>query len=190
MFTSDEKYLKYLINHNLSASQFLFCYLLATKEWNQKFLIRYTKEVEILPTDDIEELIERGYLHNFNRAGEYYDDLLAPTDMFKDSLFIDADDAFEQLWKTYPMHLQSLINGTRVLAKTTNLGKDNLKIKYVKAIGKDLQKHQLVMEALTWAISKEKVNVGIEKFILNHIWDDWLLEKDDNPNEYGHINVG
>lgn len=187
MFINDEKYLKFLIENRLNANQFLFCYLLATVNRNHKYMVRYTKEVSLLSADEVSDLVERGYLADMNSPGETYHDMYIVLDKFKDLLFIDSEVAFEAVWKKYPRYLQERINGKEVSAKTTGLGKDGLAHKYGKYIGNDIQKHERVLEALDWAIDNGKVTLGIEKFVLNHIWDDWLMEKEERRNnEHGN----
>lgn len=187
MFINDEKYFKFLINNNMTAEQFLFCYALSTIDRNHKFINRYVSEVNSLTDQEFNDLVERGYMLDFNADGHKYHDSLVVTDKFKESIIVDEEDAFNELWKTYPMRLQQGINGNYPMAKTTEMGKEALQRKYAKYISSDMQKHLRVMEVLKWFKERQKITVGIEKFVKNQLWEDWEteMEADSGGNEFG-----
>ena len=187
MFINDEKFYKFILAHHLSPGQFLLCYTLSTIDRNHKFLKRMIDELGFIVTpEEVEDLDNRGYILNMNQPGEHYHDMLVVSDKFKQAIIVDAEDAFDQVWKAYPIRLQQHVNGSYPLAKTTSIGKEGLQRKYAKYISNDFQKHLRVMEVLIWFKERQKITVGIEKFILNQLWDDWETEMEGESNGTGN----
>ena len=170
------KLVDFLSQLKITANQYLFCHLLYTKEFDtlRKYVTSsYTikeKEYDLRFTEEeIKDLVDRGYvvkLFNKNSPSSYM-----VTDKFSRKLFIEIDEAGEQLWDTYPKTLK--IDG--IIQSTRTCDKEEVLELYAKRIKFSLEKHKEIMILL----NKYKVLVkdgrmngmGIEKWIKGENWD-------------------
>lgn len=205
MIYEGKKLSEICIKYNINIMQFFILYSIFRKD---KVLEIYSQQKQLqgkvaVTFEDIEDLMKKGYLLNFNNAKlrltdegiiedevTYVRDLLV-TDEFAEKLFIDAEIAGEELYNTYPHYLSNRIDGQRVVAKkggTYNgvyYDQDRLKKLYIDLIGNDYELHNKVLECVEKAKRYKNVNISLREFIINKIWNAWFTL--DDEDDIGNI---
>ena len=175
-----QRYMKYLIEHELTERQFLFCYC-TQKAYKDQSIYRvmgdFTKALGVMQDGrkrfmlDTErtDLITKGYITcegDGTKASHYH-----VTDKWLDE-FVTEYEAGQQLIAAYPSFIQ--INGVNVPLKTTD--RAVIRSTYTDRIHGDRRKHERVIEALEYGVKHGLVNMNLEKFVLSEFWED-LIEK-------------
>lgn len=173
---NDEEVMKFCIQHKITVRQYFFMYLLATKDYSlpvgKSLVKQYTQEIERFNATDVEVLMERDFVEDFNTPGEYYPELYTLSDKAK-ILFASSDMA-EDLWTSYPVTFPLYDKNSVFLARTGG-DKDDLCNDYLRRIKHSTAKHLFVMEQLEKY--KEMVRRGevngykISDWIRMELWD-------------------
>lgn len=163
-----EKLVGFLASRKMTANQYLLCHLLymgehdllATLVKNDK--LKFTKK-------EVDDLIKNGYVEKL--FGDTSQFSFIATDKFSRALFVDSEEAGQQLWDTYPKVLD--IEG--VMQSTRTCDKDDVLEVYYKRIKGSKKKHEYVMQMLNHyvdLVKSRKMNaMGIEKWIKGENWD-------------------
>ena len=162
-----ERYVDFLVKHQLSPSQFLFLWLILNKKY--ALLYKYCEEVRAFSRKELSDMVDKDYLEN---TGSDKDALFADnfivTQTFKDLLFAkDTEMMFEEFWDTYPNFL--FIKSKRVPTKACN--KEELEERYSKMIKGNVPLHNSIMNAVEWGKSRGYLNSGIIKFFESRSWE-------------------
>jgi hypothetical protein len=128
------------------------------------------KALITIKMSEINDLLDRGFIMQ-PFSGEIKSNSFIVTDKFGKYLFVDEDEAGEELWNSYFDYF--VINGSYQSAKTGD--KEELMEIYLKKIRRNKKKHREVMEMLTEykrLVREKKMNpMGIEKFIKGQNWE-------------------
>lgn len=117
--------------------------------------------------EEIDDMIQRGYLINFNQDDEYMIDRFTVTEKFTEDLFMeDPHLKFYEFWDAYPAFIT--IDTRRIPARSTD--KDALCDRYCQHIT-TVDQHICAMSALQWGIKRGMVCMGIEKFVASRQWE-------------------
>jgi hypothetical protein len=163
----------------MTPNQFMFCYMKHTYHiGGEKLLKRYFENVKRFQGEEIKDLIKRGYVEDFNEPGKDFMDSYLITPKFVKAVFIDTDEAGEELWNTYPAYL--MINSVRVAARSCD--KEEIIERYAKIIKNNIKKHKEIIELLKKAIKRGEINMGIEKWVKSEQWEILKGVKEDRPN--------
>ena len=97
-----DRYVKFLIDNQLSERQFLGLYLSYTKRNDliELFKKKVTNGMKIIPPNELSDLITKGFV----RKDMYGNHII--TDKFK-AIFIDKHIATEQIYEIYPSFVYS-----------------------------------------------------------------------------------
>lgn len=169
IFVETEKYVEFLVTHKMTANQFLFCYLKAS--YDIKNLRRYIERIGFFKAEEIKDLIERGYIEDFNEKNpngtrqDFVDSYLV-TPKFTREIFVETEQAGEELWNAFPAFIS--INGSRVSARSTD--KDILIKNYIKKIKNNKKLHEEVLSLLKLAVERSEIKMGIEKWVGGEQW--------------------
>jgi hypothetical protein len=186
IFVETEKYVDFLVKHKMTPNQFMFCYLKAT--YNMTSFRKYIKGVQHFKAEEIKDLIERGYIEDFNEKNpngtrqDFIDSYLI-TPKFHKEIFVETEQAGEELWATFPSFL--IINSNRVSAKSCD--KDVLIKTYCKRIKNNKKIHEEVLSLLKQAIERNEIRMGIEKWVGS---EQWNVLKDAYKDNGGKLNYG
>lgn len=202
MVYENNKLMEICLLYDITPMQFFILYSVFRKD---KVLNIYSKKKQELGKigvyfDDINYLMKKGYLLNFNNTKlrlttdgviedevTYLNALLVPYE-FSDKLFIDAEIAGEELYQAYPHFLSQRINGQRVVAKKggtyEGIYYDEYKIKrlYTDLIRNDYELHNRIIECIEKAKRYRNVNVSLREFVLNKLWNAWFHLDDDEED--------
>lgn len=185
IFVETEKYVDFLVKHKLTPSQFMFCYLKAS--YDMTSFRKYIKEVGPFRMEEIKDLITKGYLEDFNATNpngtkQDYVDSYIVTPKFHKEIFIETEQAGEELWKAFPPFIH--INSTRVSARSCD--KEVLIKSYCKKIKNNKNIHEEVLSLLKQAVERNEIKMGIEKWVGSEQWNilKELYNKDSNT-DYG-----
>lgn len=179
-----DKFTDYLVDTQLTPTQFFICWLLERRDLDN--LSKYLKGVGKFDGHDFQYLIDKGYLVNTDpNCKEFNASNLVVTLEFKEML-IDEDDAFEELLDIYPKYVA--VDGRRFPTTGLTLS-DHLLAKqaYHSTIKNNKFLHIRIINTIkTW---KDKIGEDapfkIDKFITSRYWLE--LEKDTNHAEKPRI---
>lgn len=173
MFIEIEGYIEYLVKHKMTPNQFLFLYLRHTLDTD--ILEKYIEGVRAWKREEIYELVNRGYLDNVNSEGEDNSEAFFVTPKFVQEMFVELEEAGEQLWEAYPPFF--FIDGRRCAARTCD--KEWLEKTYGKRIKQNRGKHEKILRLVKKLKAENKISMGIEKFVTSEQWDSyWAAEKE------------
>jgi hypothetical protein len=170
MFIELEGYLEYLVKHKITPNQFLFLYLRAHRDVATADY--YIQNVKAWKREEIQDLVKRGYIDDVNSPGEEYVHAYFATNKFTQEMWISLDEAGDELWETYPPFF--FIDGKRCAARTCDK-ELHAKI-YLKRIKNNRAKHEKIIELLKKLKKENRIQMGIEKFIVSEQWEAYFDE--------------
>jgi hypothetical protein len=165
MFIEIEEYTKYLVKYKITPNQFLFLYL--RKTLNTDALEFYINGVKAWKREELQDLVNRGFLDDVNSPGEEYAHAYFVTPKFLGEMFIEFEEAGNELWTEYPQFF-FLSDGKRVAARTCD--KEELEKTYGKRIKHSRKKHEKIMELVKKLKKENRIDMGIEKFVTSEHW--------------------
>jgi len=157
-----------LVAHNLTPNQYVFLFLTHARQYAAMY--RFVQEGPGFTTQEIADLVERGYLIDLNPSGYYYMDSFVLTERVALDLFdTDTDRAALEFWNTYPIQLYDRDRDESFSLLTTS--KRQFLSDYYVRVGHSPQKHARVMEALAYAIDHRMVDMGIRDWLDSEQWE-------------------
>lgn len=177
MFEDASKLVDICVKLEITANQFLLCYLLYTDEKVDGIypskgrpianLYKYSSNEESKWTrEEVEDLVEKGYLtHKTNRqTSSIYPDDLEVQDSFIENVMA-SQSRFEQLNAIYPFVEE--MNGIHFQLKVCDL--DKVEERYNKVVRtKSLHSH--ILDLVRWAKDHGGVNMKLENFVASRGW--------------------
>ncbi len=166
-----------LIEHDLTIQQYYILCILRnnSKEHNNSDIAdKYIKHFGRFAYTDIEVLINRKLIEDFNSPGETYvfNYMVHPINC-KD-IFAD-DDMAEEIWNEYPSYM--MINTKKVTTKSE--GDDAIKDAYLRKIRHSAKLHDKVMKAIRlYKESNQYANMKLMTFIQSKEWENILKDTD------------
>lgn len=171
----------FMIKHKLNIEQYMLCYVL---EEDRKSLIgderikrksgspialiyKYTENIRTISIQDMEDLIERGYLTL--TGDKYTPDMLDVTDKFKRELFTHWSN-FEQLFEIYPDRMRLGPGQPSVSLKSLDKPIEEMG-EYYASIVRTNKKHEQILEITKWAKEKGLISMGIQKYVYSRHWE-------------------
>jgi hypothetical protein len=162
-----DKYGNYYLEHNANhrpkhTSANVYKYADQVRRWN--------------PTD-IDNLVERGLIYDYNdQTGdgqkESYPDRMEVSQTFAELLAAPSHVLGQDLWDNYPNFIY--VDEKKVRAKTCD--KDELIEKYNSIINGSKKQHKKVMQALDYDRKRNGITMGIEKYVKSRQWEATLEE--------------
>ena len=189
-----QQLIEFLGDHDMSLSQFLLCWTLYLdhQEHSGKILpskgkaianvYRYAELVGGWLKDEINDLVDRGYLIDSNSGQKVYPDNLRVTKKFVGAIFTTRTD-FERFLSTYPDVRRSR-NGTICQSDKETALKAASMDKVEKLFNSNVRSKAefcRVMTALKWAKKKGKLDMNIEKYVSGKVWNAHLKEMQGDP---------
>lgn len=160
-----KKYIDFIIEHDLTQSQFLFMLLLYKKD--KKYIVKYKEK--FASEDDTmigkyltNDLIKRGFIELKGKKQDRYD----VTDIFK-AIFVVGVTALEEILNIYPPFIE---NKEGVKIPLVTVDKFVYSLRYNVAINYSYKEHKEVLKDLKYATENDLVRFGVEKFIDSEYW--------------------
>lgn len=188
MFVNTSRYVDFLVEHDISADQFILMWLIYRNDMHS--ILRYNEKGPGFRPSDVRRMIERGWLIDLNEGDEkmiivegVYKLLI--TESFRELILIDSDEALDDLWKLYPPFID--LDGKRVPAKSVD--KDRLAADYGRIIQNDVYQHRYVKRMLEEAVKAGMISMGIEKWVKSRQWEtvaQWLEENEQHRHDSGY----
>jgi len=188
----DEQVLKWCIENNVSVTQYFFMFLLIKQDFNKPFheslAAQYIKRHGKFNRDEVEDLIERGFIKDLNRKGENRPEFYMIEDEIVEIMKVTETMA-EELWSKYPPTFE-LSNGAKFIARHAGvLGDKETALKvYMKRIRRSKKKHKFVLEMLDKYLSlveETRLNsMKLGDWIANEMWDS-VEKMEEASNDYG-----
>ncbi len=182
MLINTKKVTQLCEKYQIDIYQFWILYLRATNDYEN--LEKYSQIVEPLPITKIKELEERGLIRElgYTKKGdvEIIDFLdIHVTEKCIDTFFKDCnivtEEIGEELFSVYPKFIN--INGTNsVSTKSGDINgvyydKEKTIELYLKRIKYSEEKHNKIIEIVTWAKAKGHINVAFRNFVHDELWE-------------------
>ena len=170
----DESVIRFCIDNKITVRQYFFLYLILQKDFSKESSLarKYVNLVEPFPQEEVEDLVEKGFLEDFNSPAQMLPEMYMIPDSIANSLFLTEDKA-EELWNTYPVTFPIYSKDAKFLARTGG-AKDDILDLYRKKV-KSLKKHNYVLEQLKDYVlmvnNNEIHGMKIIDFIRQEIWD-------------------
>jgi hypothetical protein len=197
-FDDINEYFDFLCKHQLTHEQFAFMYTLVLDkkdkygnyylDYNSKHrpkhtsanVYKYADQVRRWNPTDIDNLVERGLIYDYNdQTGdgqrESYPDRMEVSQTFAELLVAPSHVLGQDLWDNYPNFIY--VDEKKVRAKTCD--KDELIEKYNNIINGSKKQHKKVMEALDYDKKRNGITMGIEKYVKSRQWEATLEEMED-----------
>lgn len=163
----------FLVKHKMTLEQYMTCYVLQKdKERNSKDsfpisnLYRYTENIKPLDTDELKDLIDRGFLKHTGHT--LVPDMLEVTDKFKQEVF-NSWTNFEQLFEVYPNRIDLGPGKGSASLKSLDKPLEEMAEYYAKIV-RTQKKHRRILELTEWAKKNGLINMGIQKFVYQRFW--------------------
>ena len=186
----DEAVLDWCIENNVSVTQYLFMFFLIErsfhKPFHESYAKRYVKKFEMFKLEDVIDLVDRGFIEDYNTKGESRPEFYAVRDEIIEFMKATNDQA-EELWNAYPPTFE-LPNGRFNSRHAGILGeKDNAKKVYLKKIKRSKRKHKFVIKMLKKYLSLVEANLmnsmKLGDWIANEMWD--AVDETNEEEDYG-----
>ena len=187
----DETVLDWCIENNVNVTQYLFMFFLIDrsfhKPFHESYAKRYIKRFEMFKLEDVTDLIERGFVEDYNTKGESRPEFYTVRDEVI-QLIKATEDQAEELWNTYPPTFELPGNVNFISRHAGVLGdKDNAKRVYLKKIKRSKRKHKFVIEMLTKYLRLVDANLmnsmKLGDWIANEMWD--AVKEVNEEEDYG-----
>lgn len=175
MIYNTGKYIDILIKLDITANQFLFCWLVYNKQWKDiKRLMNHIGQPLITP-DELQLLMNRDVIINIapkSREQVTASELIV-TELFANEMIVEPEDAWEEFFDKYPGKMK--VQGSVFAAKGLTIGDEKAcREKYQGYINKNKYKHQEILLTLE-EYSKQNdgyATMKIDKFIIGEFWNE------------------
>ncbi len=173
MFQNYNKYIDFLVEHQLTHEQFMFLYILhmdsleMTPDGKRIFpkegpaiasIWKYAQAKTPWTRTGLQDLIDRGFLRFCGAGDRFVPDLLEVTEQFRSLIFVGNKEV-RQFYDAYPNRMKAGVS----------LGA--IKTAYERSVI-TLITHLRIMEVLQWGIRNEVVNWNIRDWIGSQRWID------------------
>lgn len=170
-----ERIVNICAKRQINTNQLLYMYMIYKEEW--ALLMKLVNEIKPIEGKlDLEDLVNRKYLINW--SGEWNNQLkdnFVVTDKFKHLLFVDTNEAGEQLFSIYPKWIS--IEGRSIPStqggdyKGRYFGKDEIIELYCKKISHDYEQHEKNLIGIRKAIKHNISFPILRKYVFDEIWN-------------------
>jgi len=200
MISDTKRLIEFLGEHDMSPSQFMFCWILYLDKQEHEGqtlpsegkaianIYRYIELVGEWTYAEIDDLVERGYLHGEEDSkGFYYPDQMEVTEKFVDAVFVSMED-FEKFMNAYPSFTENFSDPRKgdIPLKAVDMEKVerifNLKVQ-TKVEFKRL------MKALEWAKERDEIKMNILNYISGEIWKAHLEKMQEEAPQVDHKSI-
>lgn len=156
-----DKYVKFLVNNNITERQLL---ILMFIYYNKQDLIslykdKFTGGKSLLTEEDKEVFIKEGFATKDSQGN-----LILSKEFL--SIFVDKDEATDQIFDLYPTSM----NHQGVVIPLKAMDRNVFANLYQSAIMGSLAEHYEVILDIKYGIENNLLNIGIEKFIKSKFW--------------------
>lgn len=172
-----------LLEAKLNPTQWVFCYMLHAQQGVEA--TAYLENMGGFPESDLRDLGRRNFVTYINpglrkpeveqmnnlKVTKAFEDILYGTSstgetVSDDSLMIDDDTAFNELFEAYPPYIE--VSGGRAPGRSLSfeLGAE----RYSLATKGLRSKHVEILTLLEWGRAHNLVNMGLQKFIESRQW--------------------
>lgn len=175
----DENVLEWCIQNRVNVNQYLFMFFLIENSFNlpkaQSYAKRYVEKFGIFDRKDVDDLIERGFVEDYNSPGHARPEFFKVRDEVE-MMIKASDNHAEELWNSFPATFE-LPNGSRFNARVAGIygEKEKLFTAYLKKIKRSKKRHAFVMKMLEKYLrlvdAKEINSMKLSDWIANEMWD-------------------
>ena len=156
-----------LLRYNITPNQYVFLFLTHTRQYAAMY--KFGQEGPSFSAEEINNLVDRGFILNLNKSGYYYIDFFVLTDQIGQDLFDqDREKAALEFWNAYPIFLRDSRTGETFSLLTTD--KEQFLKDYYARIGHSERRHSQVMDALEYALDKRLVDMTIRQWLDSEQW--------------------
>lgn len=140
------------------------------KEWKKK---SYAMSLEFqdrikMSADELSDLIARDIIVDYNTVGSpIYYDCYEINEKFNHKFALKVYPMSSQLFDIYPKF--GVIDSQRYSLR--NASPEEIAPSYMKAIGKNPEEHDRIIDDVKWAVEKDCLKIGLKKFVDTKHWE-------------------
>ncbi len=170
IFITDAQLITILCELKITPSQLFMLYNIHTKNWAA--ILKFNNATGGIPHAEFQDLIDKGIIIDGNKEGERFMDVMTIRDDISTVLFVEIDQAGQELWEAYPSYIY--VKDAQMPTKSTD--KELVLSKYMDNIACNPVRHLRVLELLQFAITNGFITMGIDKWVRSAQWE--VLEKE------------
>lgn len=129
--------------------------------------LQFKEEMGGLTANEIADLQARNIIIDYNEFGQTFYDSFEINPKFVSKFMLKVYPMVSQLYDRYPKFFK--IKGERYIGRNATL--QELSVEYLRAINKDPEEHNRVMDDVKWAIENDAIIMGIKKFVGTRYWE-------------------
>ena len=171
-----EDVLKICIQHRITIEQYFVLYLISRRDFhkadNQSLGKQYLLTFGMFKPDIVGDLIERGFIDDFNSPGQFYPEMY----VLKDEMnrIFAYEDMADEFYEAYPPTFKLGDKGSRFIARAGG-DKDEMLQLYLKKINFSVKKHEQVLKVIPYyvqMVDNGEINgYKLIDFIKQELWD-------------------
>jgi len=193
----DERVFDFCIRNGISIEQYAWLYFLMRKDFGKDFASsqakQYVKKFGKFKKEIVEDLIQRGFVEDYNSPNENLPEFYAVSEEFQ-ALFA-AESEGEQLWNKYPEVFKFFSSGgeNSFIARHASIygTKEALIEAYVRKIKRNKKKHDFIMQMVdkyVHLVEVGKINpMKLGDWIANEVYDSLNQIEDDSSRGFDVI---
>lgn len=159
---------QFLIAQEISTEQYMLCYLLLYG--NDTNIIEYSQKCKKFNKEDIDALEAKGFIMNVNPNEDRYKlKGLVVTETFKNNIYADDNNLFEELIKIYPESVKG--NGS---IRRLQTDKEKCRKKYASIVKGNIAKHKHILACLQYELNERKIS---NSMLYMSMLSTWLNQK-------------
>jgi len=161
-----ERCTDFLVENDITPSQFFFLWYTLNRKY--ALLYKYSAKKGAFKRGELNDLENKGFIETSDDSEGLYADDFSITEKFRDLIYSkDPENMFVEFWNAYPPYL--FINSKKMPTKGCNM--EELEVRYVKLIKRNVPLHNSIMNAVDWARPRGYLNTGIIKFFESRAWE-------------------
>lgn len=180
---------RFCSKNKMSFEQFMLCYLIHlyrkeertgeriypedTKSPNSVHskILEYVESVRPWTDNEIDYLIEKGYLIDKSPKKDRYPDNFEVTEKFSKLIFTSFEN-FETFWETFPGMITNFKDARLPKIPLKAVDKEEIEVLFYKKIANPVTFQRLIT-ATAWAKSKGLISVNIKNWLIGEVWKEY-----------------
>lgn len=129
--------------------------------------LQFQQEVGGLTDKELDDLIDRKIILDYNSPGDHYYDSYEIEPKFAHKFTLKVYPLVSQLCDEYPYIIK--IEGGEFVGR--NVTEAEISVEYMRAINKNPEEHSRVLDDLRWAKKNNALAMGLKKFVGTKYWN-------------------
>lgn len=180
MISDTKKMIEFMGEHNMNPKQFMLCWILHLDKREHRGetlptegnavanIYRYKELVGPWPNEDINDLVQRGYLFDRSDDDHFYPDQMEVSEKFTEAVFATISD-FEEFVREYPSFVENFNDPRKEDIPLKAVDMEKVQRIFNQKVTSKVEFERL-MKALKWAKEHDKIKMNILNYVSGEIW--------------------